>query len=280
MERRGWDLTPVERARFAEAAGGLAYWQSDRDAAVRWYDEQLEIWRGLDDRREIANALYNRAYADMITVMTGRAAPDELDSASHLLDEALAIYRELGDTTGEGNIVWGLGSFHYFTADAATAETWFRRSLELHRAGENRTMEAWALHMLSLSLVGQRRWDDARSTSRHALQHFHGAGDVAGVTLVLDDLALIALGVGEIDRAGRLWGAARHLQSTTGTALADYVNQTGSMFGVPTPLEVVSADVLARLAAEGASMGLDEVVAYALGVDGDAPLPSHPEDEP
>lgn len=280
MERRGWDLTPVERARFAEAAGGLAYWQSDRDAAVRWYDEQLEIWRGLDDRREIANALYNRAYADMITVMTGRAAPDELDSASHLLDEALAIYRELGDTTGEGNIVWGLGSFHYFTADAATAETWFRRSLELHRAGENRTMEAWALHMLSLSLVGQRRWDDARSTSRRALQHFHGAGDVAGVTLVLDDLALIALGVGEIDRAGRLWGAARHLQSTTGTALADYVNQTGSMFGVPTPLEVVSADVLARLAAEGAAMGLDEVVAYALGVDGDAPLPSHPEDEP
>ena len=29
MAAQGWDLEPVDRARFAEAAGGIAYWQSD-----------------------------------------------------------------------------------------------------------------------------------------------------------------------------------------------------------------------------------------------------------
>lgn len=272
MERRGWALPPVERARFAEAAGGLAYWQSDRDGATRWYAEQLAIWRELGDRREIANALYNRAYADMIVVMNGESTPGILDEASRLLEEARSIYQELGDTAGEGNIVWGLGSFYYFTADAATAETWFRRSLELHRASGNRTMEAWSLHMLALAQIGQRHWDEAKATSRHALQHFHEAGDVAGVTLVLDDLALVAIAEGEQDRAGRLWGAARHLQKTTGVALADYVNQTAELFGVAIPRQGLPPERIEQLAAEGAAMGLDEVVAYALGVaDGNLP---------
>ncbi len=94
-------------------------------------------------------------------------------------------------------------------------EVWFARSLELHRAAGHRTMEAWSLHMLALSEVGQRRFDEALETARHAMRHFHEVGDVSGVTLVLDDLAIIALALGDTTRAGRLWGAARHLQQTT-----------------------------------------------------------------
>ena len=110
------------------------------------------LWRSgasLARSREIANALYNRAYADMIVVMDGKAGPRPLDSAVLLLGEAVDIYREIGDKGGEGNVVWGLGSFFYFTADAATAEGWFRRSLDLHRAAGDRTMEAWSLHMIA-----------------------------------------------------------------------------------------------------------------------------------
>lgn len=258
------DLPPIERARFAEALGGLAYWQSDRPAATRWYDEQLALWREIGDRREIANALYNRAYADMIVVMAGQATRDSLDESYRLFDEALAIFRDLGDRAGEGNIVWGLGSFHYFTADAATAETWFRQSLELHRTAGDRTMEAWSLHMLAMSQVGQRRWREAKVNARHALRHFHEAGDVAGLTLVLDDLALIAVGEDERVRVGRLWGAARHLQGTTGVTLADYVNHTNLLFGVLLPGAYLSAAELEGLGAEGAAMGLDEIVGYAL----------------
>ena len=265
MAARDWDLEPIVRARFAEAFGNVAYWQSDRDAARRWYDEALSLWRRIGDRREIANALYDRAYADMIVVMQGDDAPDP-EATRAKLNEALEIYAELGDTGGEGNVSWGLGSFDFFTADALGAEIWFRRSLELHRAAGDRTMEAWSLHMIDNSLVAQHRFDDALPVARHALQHFQAAGDISGITLVLDDLALIEAGAGRVERSGRLWGAARRLQQVTGTALADYVEMSKDLYAVPTPRMAVGEEALGRLAAEGAAMTLDEVVAYALDV--------------
>jgi tetratricopeptide (TPR) repeat protein len=278
LAAQGWKLDPIDRARFAEAYGGTAYWQSDQSTATRQYDEALRLWRRIGDKREIANALYNRAYADMIRIMGG----EDMDTGSlgpgrAKLEEALALYRELGDKGGEGNILWGLGSFHYFTADAVGAEAWYRRSLELHREASNRTMEAWSLHMLALSQVGQRLFAQAGETARHALQHFFDSGDVSGMILVLDDLAMVALGNGDSERSGRLWGAARHLQRSTGTALADYVDQNNKLFGVPTPKDVLPADELQRLETEGAAMSLDEVVAYALDATADVPRDSHVE---
>ena len=268
IEAKGWSLDPVDQARFAEAYGGIAYWQSDAPTARRQYDEALRLWREIGDKGELANALYNRAYADMIDIMAGTAAPPGPGAVvpTPALDEALAIYQELGDTGGEGNILWALGSVYYFTANATEAESWYRRSLELHRTAGNRTMEAWSLHMLGLAILGQRRYLDGLEVVRHALRHFYEAGDVAGITLVLDDLAIVAVGLGDPERAGRLWGAARHLQQRTGTGLADYVQQNNTLFGVPTAKDAVPPDQLETLAAEGAAMSFDEVVAYALEV--------------
>ena len=123
--------------------------------------------------------------------------------------------------------------------------------------------------MLGLAILGQRRYLDGREVVRHALRHFYEAGDVAGITLVLDDLAIVAVGLGDPERAGRLWGAARHLQQRTGTGLADYVDRTTRLFGVPTAKDARPARPARALAAEGAAMSLDEVVAYALEVAGE-----------
>jgi predicted ATPase/class 3 adenylate cyclase len=272
----GWELPPVSAAHLAETIGGVAYWQSDRPTALRWYDEALRIWTQLGDRREIANAQYNRGYADMIEVMTGRADRALVDGIRARMEDALAIYRELDDPGGEGNLLWALGSVAYFTADAAAAEDWYRRSRELHRRAGDRSMEAWSLHMLTLSLAGQQRWSDAEETGRHALRHFHEAGDVSGITLVLDDLAIVALGMGRRRRAGILWGAARHLQQSSGTTLADYVEQTSHLFGISTPMDAMEADERAALASEGQALPLGELVAYALepGADAD-PRPDY-----
>jgi predicted ATPase/class 3 adenylate cyclase len=279
IDSEAWTVDPVDRARFAEAYGGVAYWQSDAPTSRRLYDEALARWREIGDRREIANALYNRAYADMIDIMEGKVAPPESGSPvpTPLLDEALATYQELGDKGGEGNILWALGSVYYFTSNAAEAESWYRRSLELHRSAGNRTMEAWSLHMLGLAMLGQRHFEDGQEVVRHALRHFYEAGDVAGITLVLDDLAIVAVGLGDPERAGRLWGAARHLQQRTGTGLADYVQQNNTLFGVPTPRDTLPAEELERLAAEGAAMSFDEVVAYALEVPASELPSSHVE---
>lgn len=277
MAALGWELEPVDRARFAETFGGIAYWQSDHDTAARWYDEALALWESIGDQAEIANAMYNRAYADMVVVMTGDVPPETLDRGRDLMERSLEIYQGLGDTGGEGNLLWGLGSFHFFTGDAAAADGWYRRSLEMHRAAGDHTMEAWSLHMLALAGIGQQHWDDARTTARHALRHFHEAGDVAGITLVLDDLALIAVADGDTIRAGHLWGAARQLQVSTGAMLADYAAQTQRLFGIPSPRDVLEPAVLERLSAEGAALSLDDVVAEALAGDDDAERTVHEE---
>jgi tetratricopeptide (TPR) repeat protein len=277
LEAQGWTLEPIDRAHFAEAYGGVAYWQSDAETARRLYDEQLRAWRELGDKREIANALYNRAYADMIDVMQGDVEAAQNGRQAPLLDEALAIYRELGDVGGEANILWALGSVYFFTANAGVAEEWYRQALELHRKAGNRSMEAWSLHMLGLSRAGPPRFEAADEVVRHAMRHFYEAGDVSGVTLVLDDLAIIAVGREDPARGGRLWGAARHLQQRTGTALADYVEQTNALFGVPTPKDALPSEELAALSADGAAMSYDEIVAYALEVPAGSLPPSHAE---
>jgi tetratricopeptide (TPR) repeat protein len=271
MASQGWSLDPVGAARFAEGFGGIAYWQADHPAAERQYQEALRIWRELGDKREIANALYNDAYADILPLMglSGQELTDAQRQPKYVegrvkLEEALALYREIGDKAGEGNILWALGSYNYFIKAGAPAEHWYRESLALHRESGHRTMEAWSLHMLALVQIGDGEMIESASHAREALAIFRDAGDVGGITLILDDLASIAVAAGDPPRAGRLYGAARHLQTTSGTVLANYVEETYDQYNAPSPRSVLSPDDFDRYAAEGARMGLDEVVAYAL----------------
>ena len=275
LRSRGWDLAPLLRARLAEARGGVAYWQADQATAEACYTEALELWRQIGDRREIANALYNRAYAEAAWIMGGEGGAGDAPRARTMLEEALTIYRELGDVAGEGNILWALGSFHFFANEMPEAEATYREALALHRSGGNRTMEAWSLHMLALALVSQQRAAEAKSAAREALTYFREAGDVAGITLVLDDLSGVAIFDEDLPRAGRMWGAARHLQAMTGADLAGF-NETGfGSLGYPTARQVLPPEDLERYAAEGAAMSIDEAVAYAFETFSD-----HPEPEP
>ena len=90
------------------------------------------------------------------------------------------------------------------------------------------------------------------------------AGDVAGITLALDDLASEAVGRGDLPRAARLWGAARALSSAGGVGLADIVDaQYESTTGRTRAASMDPAE-LERYALDGRAMTLDESVAYAL----------------
>jgi predicted ATPase/class 3 adenylate cyclase len=263
LRGRDWDLSPLLRARLAEARGGVAYWQADQATAEACYAEALALWREIGDRREIANALYNRAYADAAWIMGGEGGAADAPEARRMLEEALAIYRDMGDKTGEGNILWALGSFHFFAREMPEAEATYREALALHRSGGNETMAAWSLHMLALALVSQQRAAEAKAAASEALARFHEAGDVAGITLVLDDLSGVALFHKDLPRAGRMWGAARHLQAITGTDLASFSETGFGSLGYATASQVLPPDDLERYAAEGAAMSLDEAVAYA-----------------
>ncbi len=269
---RAWDLPPTTAARFAESFGGVAYWQADLGVSARWYDAALATWRdeaaggSQSARLELANALYNRAFV----IVAAEAWEDPLGAAERrpeggaMLQEALAIYEESGDTSGEANVLWGLGGFEVYGGDAAAAEPRYRRALELHRAAGHRTMEAWSLHMLGVTLIAQDRIDEALAVSRSALRHFRDAGDVGGMTLSFDSLAATSVGLGDLARAGRLWGAARQLERVSGTGLARWDEKVFEQLP-SSPRRALGTEELERLGSEGATLPLAEAIAYALG---------------
>ena len=272
MEALGWPLEPPLRARLLEALGGVAYWQADPPEAIRWYEEALAIWRTIGDGREIANALYNLSFAVGMPVGDRPVTPEQAARSSELQEEALAMYRAIGDRVGEANILWGIGSGYYFRNETAESETWFRRSLDLFRAEGQRTMEAWALHMLGTTVLKLGRTDEASGILAHALRHFHDSGDLAGVTLTLDDLSAVAVATGDLPRAARLRGAARQLQASTGTGIARWVEEIFEARSRPSARGVMTVEDLERYGAEGAAMPLDDLVAYALGDEAEVPL--------
>ena len=268
MAAASWSYDPPSlRARLMEALGGVCWWQGDIDAMKAPYGEAVELWRTDGDRRELANALYNYAFCFSFATVraTKQGDPDPGRIALAVLDEALALYRELGDEEGEANVLWGVGNHHYFDGEPGAGADEIEAALAIHRRLGNRTMEAWSLHMRGLARLRTGDREVARASFREAMGQFHGSGDTAGMTLALDDFASLAAADGDAVRAARLWGAARTLTATTGTGLAQFVDESFDHLQRPTVRGMLDAAEVERLAAEGATLTVDEAVAYALG---------------
>ena len=121
------------------------------------------------------------------------------------MTEALALYREIGDERGVANVLWGIGNSATSARPTTMARPSSTEALEIFRRVGDRTMEAWSLHMLGTALLRLGRWRRGRAVHlRDALRLFHGVGDVAGITLALDDLAAESVALGDLPRAARL----------------------------------------------------------------------------
>jgi predicted ATPase/class 3 adenylate cyclase len=252
---------PALRARLMEAVGGVAWWTASPEVMIPAYEEALAIWRSIGDKREIANALYNNSFQYAISADPIESDPD--GTGFKAMSDALALFREIGDERGIANALWGVGNYRYFKNAPDQGVSYIREALEIFERLGELTMAAWSMHMLGAALLRQGHIDEVRAPLRDALRAFHAAGDVSGITLVLDDLASESVALGDLPRAARLWGAARALSSAGGVGLADLVDR---QFAASTRPTARSMDPVAleRYAAEGRAMSLDESVAYAL----------------
>jgi len=272
MAAEPWSRTdPRLRARLLEALGGVCWWQGDPRPMKVAYAEGVEIWRSVGDRGELANALYNYSFAFTVPeeVPPSGAVPDTdpTGEGRRALEEALAIYREIGDERGEANVLWGLGNMRYFSFARSPEDSGvedFKLALDKFRHVGDRTMEAWSLHQLGSAYLRLGRLEDSRSNLLEALRLFEKASDTTGLTLAFDDLSSLAVAQGDIDRAARLWGAARNLTNTTGASLASFVDAAVEYDARPNIRRILSPEDLTRIGNEGAAMPLDEMIAYAL----------------
>src|SRR5205814_621022 len=107
-------------------------------------------------RRWLAQALSRGGGASLGRVKAlagaGRLAHIQQDSATArpLLEESLALAREIGDTWWIAWVLHVLGRVAYFDNDAATATSFGQQSLAVARESGDDWLAAWALHLLGL----------------------------------------------------------------------------------------------------------------------------------
>jgi predicted ATPase/class 3 adenylate cyclase len=244
---------PDSRARALEGAGGIAYWQGDMPAAQAFYEECLALRRTGEDRRELANAIYNASFPSMVN-------RSDMARSEQLLEQALPIYRELKDEAGISGCQWALGNLLYYRKSYGNAISALDEAIALFRKGGNRFGLGWALHTRSLSAL---RTDDvagARNYIREALELFSEAGDVTGISLLLDDAGEVVIGEGNRATGIQLASAAAAHQATSGAGLGSILNVEEGR----SRREYMSSKEDESAWAAGQGMTLDQAVALAL----------------
>jgi predicted ATPase/class 3 adenylate cyclase len=244
--------TPA-RAKALLGAGGVAWWQKDRDAAGTHYEEAVAIERHIGDEERLAEALYNLAFV---------VAGSDINSASELLEESLHLFRKVESEAGVAQVLAML------VIRDAEAGAWERVIAKLEettgiwRHLGDRLHLAFDLVWLSFAYGRVRRGSDARDTAIEALELFCQADNSTGIGIVFTDLAFLATWEDRHEDAIRLAAAAESVRHGTG-------GPPGGFAGIleDDPREEACAHVSKEVAQlawdEGLGMSLDEAVAFA-----------------
>jgi predicted ATPase/class 3 adenylate cyclase len=238
----------ADRSRALEAAGGLAYWQGDFEAARAHYERALTLERANGEDAAVANALWNLSFTYSVT----GADPE---TARRLVEESLALYRRAGDRAGTARALFALGNVWYFQGRLEPAREAYAESLALERGLADEFALGWALYMLALAEQGLGGGTEAARLYREAFEVFSAAGDVSAGIMCLNALADVASADGDLMRAARLAGAAAALEAKTGAALASFAVRQEHREGLPELRELAP-----EAWAEGEALGLEGAI--------------------
>jgi predicted ATPase/class 3 adenylate cyclase len=247
---------PEAREAALEAAGGIAYWQGDTDAARVWYQETLDIARARHDERAEANALYNMTF-------TYAWQTDAQDEARRVAEESLAVNKRLNDKLGIGRALWAVASTYYFESDRSRAAELNDEALALFREIGDRFMTGWTLYMRAL-IEMESDLAAAREDLVEAYQLFRATDDITGYVLVFDAFAAAAHATGNDSAAARLSGFATATEHLAGSGLGA-ANRELAGFD-PDTLRVESTEFAADFAT-GQRMELADVERLALSLE-------------
>jgi predicted ATPase/class 3 adenylate cyclase len=247
---------PHLRYRALVAIGGIVYWMGDQDAANGYYGEALEIARTFDDRALLAEALYNAAFPNTIL---GTGLPE----SDAKFQEALAIFREVGDDAGMAKVLWGSADMMYLGNPPdwkAATELLLEAQPIFERLGDNFSL-GWCLYTLGGCYMGLQRFDESGVVLCRSLELFRDAKDKSGMVLLFDQFAILAIAEGDLSRAARLEGAGKKLEKSSGVGLIS------SRTTVLPEYEATAArlnEIMPKEWAEGETMDIDRAASYAL----------------
>jgi tetratricopeptide (TPR) repeat protein len=163
------------------------------DDATLWADRCTEAWARSGSKHEQTIAM----------AMRGRIAQQRKDyaEAEQLLQEALAIWRDLGMDDSVTVVLNDLGALAHERKDYDAAEQYYREALVLARKIDAKDRQPTYVGSLGKLALERQRWSEARDLYERQLSIARECGRVEGIAEAQYGLALVNEAEGHADLA-------------------------------------------------------------------------------
>jgi len=247
LESSEADEAALERVELMLALAGTRYRMGEFEASSDWCLRALAEAERIDHRSGQAHGGFLMILANLAL---GRDDPRDYGG------ESLAIYEDLGDLVGQGNVWNNLGMAAYYRGDwDATVDAWERSRDTRIRAGDA-SGAATSVNNLGEVFSDRGNLDQAEEMFRDALRAYEAAGFPIGVALANSNLARVE------SRRGRRQTAVEMLQR----AKVLFTELRAQAFIAETQFRIAEAHAFGG-AFEGALSALAEIPAES-GVPG------------
>jgi tetratricopeptide (TPR) repeat protein len=242
------------RARALTAAGELAAWAGDLQAAKPLIEEAVSIWRELGREQEAALALHELGW--------GYFNANDDTAARRCMEESLALQKSVGDPFLINRARIGLLQVLVSIGELEEVERMSPEALEVARSLGDLRSEHFAVHFLADCALIRGDCAVAERGYQHALALAVELGDRSETAVEIQGVAMSAAGQSQAERALRLAGAAAAEFDALGIdlsgirfwseLLARYIGRVRAEFGADEAWEA------------GRALSLEQAVAYAL----------------
>ena len=261
----GADVRSTARLGAIAAAGNIAYWQGDAVEARRWYVEQVETARALDDEVGLADAVFNLAHVEFLI------NPDE-EVLRAVAEDAARRFRDLGDERGVARARWAIPTLAMQAGRAEEANA----GLQVLRADFERLGDVQYHAMTTASLgwaaFAMGDFPAACRWSVAAIDETYQLGDLGTTTISLHVGVLMAAMIGRFEEAARLTGAFDGLSERYGVrppaAFSRFIDWVDPF---AMARDGLSPDAYAAAYEAGRRMTLEEAVALVKEVGASVP---------
>jgi len=178
--------------KLAAAAMSFYFRRSQWGDWVATHQTGLASARALGDRRAEAWMLNNLGMAYGV---------QHLEESVGYFEQALAIYRDLGDLQGESRAATNVANAYFDLSRFGEALEAAQRSLAIQRRAEKRYGEGIALTVIGSACRELGRFGEAIDHLQAALAIFRELGDRMTEADALSDLGMAYLGLDEVDKA-------------------------------------------------------------------------------
>ncbi|MDP9243641.1 MAG: tetratricopeptide repeat protein [Chloroflexota bacterium] len=202
------DGRDADRARALSAAGELAAWQGDVDAARPLLDGAISIWRELGGEQQIALALHDLGW--------GYFYAGKIAESRRAMEESLDLQRSIGDPVLVNRAQLGLLQVLVAVGDVETVRRLGPEALALSQRLGDLWSEHFAHHFLADCAVIEGDCVTAQQHYARSLDAAWRSGDEVETSFEVQGIAMAAAGLGHSDRALRLAACAAERQRHLG----------------------------------------------------------------